>query len=214
MMSDNAMSNGIVLVGYSGHAFVVCDAILSSGFPLAGYLDKENKSLNPFNLSFLGSENDEEVISHIGKSAYFISIGENGIRRKVSNTLFTKLGHPACSVIHSSACVSETSKIASGVFLSAGSIVNALSQIGEGVICNTGSIIEHECILGDFVHVAPGATLCGNVTVGENTFVGANSVVREGINIGKNVIVGAGTVINRDVPDNVKIVGNPYRIVK
>jgi sugar O-acyltransferase (sialic acid O-acetyltransferase NeuD family) len=92
--------------------------------------------------------------------------------------------------------------------------INALAKIGIGAICNTYSIIEHECIIGDFAHIAPGAVLCGNVKVGENSFVGAKSVIRENITIGKNVIIGAGSVVVKDIPDNVKVVGNPARIIK
>lgn len=38
-------------------------------------------------------------------------------------------------------------------------------------------------------------------------------VVLPGVKIGNSVIVGAGTVVSKDVPDNVVIVGNPYRII-
>jgi acetyltransferase-like isoleucine patch superfamily enzyme len=50
--------------------------------------------------------------------------------------------------------------------------------------------------------------------VGENSFVGAKSVIRENITIGKNVIIGAGSVVVKDIPDNVKVVGNPARFIK
>ena len=48
----------------------------------------------------------------------------------------------------------------------------------------------------------------------KNSFVGAKSVIRENITIGKNVIIGAGSVVVKDVPDNVKVVGNPARFIK
>jgi serine acetyltransferase len=62
--------------------------------------------------------------------------------------------------------------------------------------------------------IGPGAVVCGNVSVGENSFIGAISVIKENISIGKKVTVGAGSVVIRDIPDNVKVVGNPDRIIK
>jgi acetyltransferase-like isoleucine patch superfamily enzyme len=56
--------------------------------------------------------------------------------------------------------------------------------------------------------------LCVNVSVGENSFIGAKSVIKENISIGNNVTVGAGSVVIRDIPDNVKVAGNPARIIK
>lgn len=51
-------------------------------------------------------------------------------------------------------------------------------------------------------------------TIGDNVNIGANVNIVGNIKIGNNVIIGAGTVITKDVPDNVIIVGNPYRIIK
>lgn len=34
-----------------------------------------------------------------------------------------------------------------------------------------------------------------------------------GVTIGNRVIVGAGIIVSKEVPDNVVIVGNPYRII-
>jgi acetyltransferase EpsM len=55
--------------------------------------------------------------------------------------------------------------------------------------------------------------LAGNVTIGERSFIGANAVLKQGIVIGKDVVVGAGAVVLHDIPDNMKIVGNPGRFI-
>jgi serine acetyltransferase len=92
--------------------------------------------------------------------------------------------------------------------------VHTLVTIGIGAICNTFAIIEQECKISNFAHIGPGAVVCGNVSVGECSFIGAKSVIKENISIGKKVTVGAGSVVIRDIPDNVKVVGNPDRIIK
>ena len=41
-----------------------------------------------------------------------------------------------------------------------------------------------------------------------------NVVVLPGVNIGDNVIIGSNSVVNKDVPSNVVVAGNPFRIIK
>ena len=204
------MNKEIILIGYSGHAYVVCDAFISAGIKPAAYCEPIEKSVNPYGLKWLGSEDENPALKN---SDFFVAIGNNNLRKKIQSELTSVLLRQPVNAIHKSAVLSEKITIGNGVLVSAGAILNSMSSIGNGVILNTGSIIEHECQVGDYVHIAPGAILCGNVSIGENSFVGAGAVIREGIRVGKNVIIGAGTVVNRDVPDEVKIVGNPYRII-
>lgn len=193
----------IIIIGYSGHSYVILDSIYSSGGTVKGYCDREEKKDNPFDLNYLGNEN----LDLISGSNWFVCIGDNTIREKVH----LQFSHdtPPTSVIHSSAVVGSHCTIGAGVFISANATVNALAKIGDGVIVNTGVVVEHECQVGDFVHIAPGAVLTGNVSVGKNTFIGANSIIKQGVQIGKNVIIGAGAVVLSDVTDNSVVVGNP-----
>ena len=204
----------IILIGYSGHAYVVYDIFKSQQQKVIGYCDQREVDKNPFHLTYFGSEREEETLNIIRKNDYFIAIGNNKIRKAVFEKLIqNKLRNPVIA-IHKSAVIESEVILGAGTMIGSNSSVNALAKIGRGVICNTGSIIEHECIIGDFAHIAPGAVLTGNVEVGAGTFVGANSVVKQGIKIGKNVTIGAGSVVIKDVPDNVTIVGNPAKIIK
>jgi sugar O-acyltransferase (sialic acid O-acetyltransferase NeuD family) len=207
------MSRETILIGYSGHAYVAYDALLSGGYSVRSYAEREEKSNNPFHLHYLGNESETAVQDKLKSMDYFIAVGDNMIRGKIYNTLVMQTGNRPVNAMHLRAVVASTAQYARGILFAAGCIVNPFAKIGNGVICNSGSIIEHECTIGDFAHIAPGTVLCGNVTIGENSFVGANSVVREGITIGKNVIIGAGTVVTKNVPDNVKVVGNPFRFL-
>ena len=200
----------IALIGYSGHAFVAFEIFFSQGQIVSAYVEEEEKKNNPYGLKWLGYECDASVIDQLKNYNYFVSIGDNFIRQKISDKLIKELGPPE-TALHKSAIISRSLNEGAGNMYAARAVINPQVQIGNGVICNTGCIIEHECIIGDYTHIAPGAVLCGNVIIGECSFVGANSVVKEGIKIGKNVIIGAGTVVICDVPDNQKIVGNPQR---
>lgn len=200
----------VVLIGYSGHAFVLCDIFNLNNHPILGYCDYEKKEDNPFNLNYLGKETEARTISIIEKNTFFIGIGNNKIRRNIYQKLSVNTSIMV-NAIHPSSVISQSVNLMGGIMVAANVSINPLAKIGRGVICNTGSIIEHECKIGDFTHIGPGAVLAGNVKVGETTFVGANAVIKQGITIGNNVTVGAGAVVVRDIPDNTVVVGNPAK---
>ena len=204
----------IVLIGYSGHAFVVADIFETMKRKVIGYCDSVEKNENPYNLKYFGTENSEIGLKALHHFDYFIAIGSNQIRRKIFEHLKSKVIALPINAVHKNSIVAKNAKLQSGVMIAAGATINPLAQIGNGVICNTGCIIEHENIIGDFAHIAPGTTLCGNVSIGENSFVGANSVVRQGISIGSNVVIGAGSVVVKNIPDNCLALGNPCRVIK
>ncbi len=202
----------VVLIGYSGHAFVVYEALASQNLIVSGYTDVTKKNNNPYLLNYLGSEADETVLNTLNNYQYFVSIGNNLQRQAITSQLINVIGNPI-NAIHKSAIISTSCTLGFGNLMAPNAILNAQVQIGNGVICNSGSVIEHECVIDDYVHVAPGAILCGNVCVGKGSFIGANSVIKEGIKIGQNVIIGAGTVVIRNIADNQKVVGNSQRIL-
>lgn len=205
----NDMERPIAIIGYSGHAYVVIDALQSAGKCVTAYCDGEKKAANPFALTYLGRET--EAIEELKQFDYFASVGDNRIRRKIAEFMESMIHRPAITVIHPSAVIAQSVQAGHGVLVCAGALINPLAVIGNGAICNTGAIVEHECRIGEYVHIAPGAVLCGAVNIGNNTFVGANSVIRQGITIGANVIIGAGSVVTKDIPDGAQVIGNPAR---
>ena len=201
----------MILIGYSGHGYVAAGILIAMGKPAVFYCDNEEKKIDPFELIYLGNETSELAHEKLKNENFFISIGENSIRKRIFDQLALRSFLPI-NIIHPSAIIDETSAVTkNGIMVAAGVCINPLVKIGNGVICNTGCIIEHECNIADFCHVAPGAILCGNVTLGTNSFVGAGSVIKQGISIGKNVIIGAGSVVIKNVADNETVAGNPSR---
>ena len=203
----------VILIGYSGHGYVVADIAIENNYRLLGYTEKSIVQNNPFDLEFLGNENESIFLdNYSNKGDFILGIGNNYLREKIFKDLINK-GCRILTLKSLSASVSATSIIENGTFVNRNVSINALARIGKNVILNTGCVIEHECIVSDSVHVAPGAVLAGNVIVGERTFVGANSVIKQGVKIGSDVIIGAGSVIIKDIPDGAKVVGNPGSII-
>ena len=201
----------MILIGYSGHAFVVCGILQSAGKKVTGYCDVSEKESNPFNLVYHGTELSEQGLLALQHHDFFIAIGDNQIRTKVFQDLQAK-NLLSINAIHVTAVIDTSANIAANAVMIAAQVtINPLASIETGTICNTGCIIEHECKVGKFAHIGPGAVLCGNVTVGDGAFVGANAVIKQGISIGKNAMIGAGAVVLKNVPDNVKVVGVPAR---
>lgn len=107
-------------------------------------------------------------------------------------------------------------------------------EIGDNFFSNMNLTIldEAKVIFGDNVFIAPncafytsghpidykirnqGYEYAKPILVGDNVWFGANSIVLPGVKIGNNVVVAAGTVVNKDVPNNVLIAGNPFKIIK
>jgi len=204
----------IVLLGYSGHAYVVGDSLLKKKISITHYTEKSEVNFNPFDLNFLGNESSDTFLGWGKNYAFALCIGDNKLRTKSGELILLK-EEELINVIDINSSVSTFLEIGQGNFIAKNVSVNAFCKIGNFCIINTGSIIEHECVIDNGVHIAPGAVLAGNVSVGENSFIGANSVIKQGVCIGKNVIVGAGTVVLKDIEDNNIIVGNPGRkIVK
>jgi acetyltransferase EpsM len=206
------LENRIILIGYSGHGKVVADVALDNGLFIIGYAEQKIIKNNPFNIKYLGNENEDTFVGWQLDANFLIGIGDNNVREKIFQTLNYK-GRKVTTLKSSSSIISKYSTIGNGTFVSNNVTINASAEIGMNVILNTGCIIEHECNIGNSAHIAPGAVLAGNVTIGERSFIGANAVLKQGVVIGKDVIVGAGAVVLSDISDNMKIVGNPGRFI-
>lgn len=118
------------------------------------------------------------------------------------------------NVIHPTAHMSNTVRLAKGVLVSVGAILAAGCSIGAHVIINRAAVVGHHVTVADYVTISPGANIGGGTRIGEGSYIGMGSIILDHGSIGRNSIVGAGAVVTKDVPDNVQVVGIPARITK
>ena len=208
---DQQYNKKVILIGYSGHAYVIADSLINSNKEIFGYTDIKRSKNNPYNLKYLGFEKSDDFKFLNNKFPFFVAIGNNELRSSVSKYLRSKL-QTITNVIDDAATISKNIRLGTGIFIAKNVSINALSEIENDVIINTSAVIDHECLIKSGAHIAPGAVLLGNVSVGKNAFIGANSAIKEGVKIGDNVIIGAGSVVLKDVSNNSIIYGNPAKL--
>ncbi len=157
------------LYGASGHAKVIIDILRANHEPIEALFDDNEEIHCLFDYPVL---RPSKVCGPL-----IISIGNNGIRRKIAKELKVEYG----KAFHPSAIISEETEIREGSVVMQGAIVQSDACIGSHCIINTGASVDHECLIADYVHISPHCTLCGNVQVGEGTWIGAGSVVIPGV---------------------------------
>ena len=205
----------LVVYGAGGHGKVVADVGRSAGYEVVGFLDDAPGRPGHvfFDLPVVSGSAFLRDRAGLGEVAVVLGIGDNAAREQVYERL-RAAGVAVPAIVHASAVVAPSSRIAAGSVVMALAAVNPDAVVGEGAILNTGSVVEHDCRLGRFVHLSPNAALGGAVEVGDRTHLGLGAVALPGVRIGADVRAGAGAVVHRDVGDGQTVVGVPARPVE
>lgn len=208
------MSILVVGFGAGGHAKVVIEILQhDSRYELVGLLDPKSDlhGQSILGVGVLGDDGQLAKLNERGVQHFFIGLGSTTVDGSRQRLYEFGLDHGMDPVtgIHPRAIISQSAIIGRGATIMAAAVVNASARLGDNVIVNSGAIVEHDCIIGSHVHIASGAMLSGGVVVGKGTHIGAGSIVRQYTRIGTNVLVGAGAVVVKDVPDGLRVVGNP-----
>lgn len=197
----------LLVIGAGGHAKVVIDAAVASGWEVAGVVGRPGD----------GTEILGRMISHdaggVDADAFIVAIGRNSVRQRYYDS-YRELGLAPATVIHPSAIVSEAADIGVGTFIGAGAIVNVDAFVGENVILNTACVVDHDCFIGDHSLIGPTASLCGEVTIGMGVMFGAGANAIPGTTVGAWSVCGAGTVVVDDLAPGMVYVGVPARAIR
>lgn len=202
----------VVIFGAGGHGRVILDILSESGRKVIGFLDEnKDKAGHLFNgVPVLGGW-DYLKANNICEVA--LGVGDNTAR----HTIFRKLKSMdilIASAVHPKAVISKHVKMAEGVVVMGGVVINTGTVLEEGVVVNTSSSVDHDCHLGMFCQIWPGAHLAGNIKIGKFSCIGTGASLVPGIKIGKKVIIGAGAAVISNIDDGATAVGVPAKIIK
>ncbi len=206
----------IVIVGASGHAKVVIDALeRQRDHTVVGLVDDAKPAGGEwYGYPLLGPIS--ELALHADRvDAFFVAVGDGFVREVIARSV--RDAHPNlefATIVHPSAVIARGVVLGEGTIVMAGAVVQADVRVGEGCIVNTRASIDHDCTLADYSALSPGATLGGGVEIGRQAFLGLNASVLHGIRIGDHTVVGAGAVVTKDLPSRVIAFGVPARIVR
>jgi len=101
-------------------------------------------------------------------------------------------------------------------------------SIGKGTFISRKAFIDvrrGKISIGNRVSIAGGTYILSHTgwekieryqetIIEDDVKIYVNCVILPGVKIGRNSIIGAGSVITKDVPSNVKVMGNPARIIQ
>ena len=192
----------VIVLGSGGHARVVLEILRRLDAEVLGIADPFRPTPSDYlGIKVLGG--DESVFDYAADGVELVNgIGsmprDAGLRAKLFD-LFQRRTYVFKILIDPRAEIAAKTRLAAGVQVMAGVIIQFGVEIAENSLVNTGAIVEHDCRIGRHVHIAPGAVLCGGVEVGDNVHIGAGATVIQGVGIGEGSVIGAGSVVTRDV---------------
>lgn len=203
------MMRALIIYGAGGHATVVADAALASGWTIECFVDEAPRAPSLLRYPVIAAKDfsrddpaDREII---------VAIGDNAARERVFNEL-KAAGWLMATVIHPSATISRFASVGDGVFIAGGAVINPNARVHDNCIVNTSASVDHDCAVGPHAHLCPGVHLAGNVTIGAGTMLGTGSSAIPGVRVGSRCTLGAGSVIVHDIPDAVIAEGVPARV--
>lgn len=209
-MTKLQSSEGVVIVGIEfDFAPDVMDSIgrLSAEIVatvLMGPKEWDLVGTSPFHL--------DEIPEGLLSGQFFVTRNNPGLRK--ANTIKAReLGFSMIvSIVDPTAVISPTARLGTGVYVNAGAVVAGQAVLGNSVFVNRLAGIGHHSVLEDYVSVGPGVSIASKVKIGQGTMVGAGASIAPSVTIGSNTVIAAGTAVHKDVPSNVVVIGNPFRI--
>lgn len=158
----------LLIIGAGGHGKVVAEVAEDIGYEEIAFLDDNSSEA-------IGKISEPEKFTDQYNDA-FVGIGNNQLRGELIKQL-QACGYNIPVLVHPTAYISRTAKIAVGTVVEPKAIVNAYSCVGEGCIISVGSIVDHNVQIGAFCHVNAGAIVKAGAAVEEYRKLEAGQVV-------------------------------------
>ncbi len=194
----------LLILGAGKFAMEVADlANEIEGFRVRGFVQNVERENHGTKLDGLPVHGVHEIAELAATHWVVCAIGARERRQFIEQV--SALGFRFATLVHPTARVSTTSRLAEGTIVSVGCVIASHTSVGRHVILNRGALIGHHTAIGDYVTIGPGANIAGSVVLGEDTFIGIGGIVSDHLEIGARVFIAAGAVITKSVVDDMRV---------
>lgn len=131
-------------------------------------------------------------------------IGDFQVRLNVFHIL-AKAGFLCPAIVHPTAHVDPSARLAAGVLVLAQSYVSGNARVGMGTLINNSVVISHDNVIGACVNLSPGTMLAGDVVIDDFAQLGMNVNVNIGVHIGSFARIANGATIKGNVPQGGRV---------
>ncbi|SMF67526.1 sugar O-acyltransferase, sialic acid O-acetyltransferase NeuD family [Paenibacillus uliginis N3/975] len=202
-----------IVYGAGGHAKVVIDILRARSEKIVGILD-DHILVDEWNglPVFGGTDRLQDIMKQFPESLFIVAIGDNEVRKRISDTL-VNAGGQFGNAVHPSAVIAPNVNLGKGTVIMPMAVINSDAVIGEHVIINTSATVDHDCRISDFTHISPGVNIAGAVNIEASVHIGIGAALIQGVTVGRNTVVGAGACVINDLPENVVAVGCPANVI-
>jgi sugar O-acyltransferase (sialic acid O-acetyltransferase NeuD family) len=198
---------GRELIGWAGDA---CSAGRLP--PVAGLIDDDPAAMDgyAYDVGLLGRITD--FVPQSG-DRLLMAIGTPRIKDHVAALLRDRGGRFA-TLIHPTAVVAGSAKIAEGVILCPLSLVSADADVGPLVSVNALASVGHDVRIGDRSTLSAHVDLTGGVMVGNDVMIGTGAKLLPRVKVGVGATIGAGSVVYRSVPAGRSVFAAPAKTLR
>lgn len=182
-------------------------------FEIKGYIDDVYdpviEKYKRLQAPWLGKIQDYQIDS---EDVFICAVGE-GAGREIVTGIIEEKGGQFANVIHETAILQGAIKMGKGVFIGPFTAIGDSAQIGNHVMLNTHSAIGHDAMIGDYTCIMSYVDVTGWCEIGKRVFLASGCRMTPKSRIGDDAYVGIGSVVLRRVKPNMKVFGNPAKVV-
>lgn len=194
-----------VIIGGSGHARTIMDAVIESGFRLIGAVDDAIPVTTSVlsELKVLGTVALLNELRERGLRNAFIGVGgaiSNTSRRKVFEAA-REIGFALPPLVARGAHLGLGSTLGAASYCLPGASVGPAVTIGDNCIVNQNVVVAHDSTIEDDVHLAPNAVVAGHCRVGAGSTIGMCATLINGCRVGAGCLIHNNVPVTSNVPD-------------
>lgn len=157
----------LIIIGAGGLGREVYDLAVDAGtYIVRGFVDA-NPAASPGVVPVLGTPDAYEIQPG---DVFICAIGNPTVRRKCVEQLQQRGAH-FTTLIHPTAIVSPTAKIAQGCIIKPYVTIGSLACVGKHTVVQPHTTLEHDVRVGSFCLIGAGSVMQGATTAADSTIL-------------------------------------------